>query len=206
MGRPKELYKFQGTGLQAKELSWAKERFKEYQKYYHIESFSNLQLLEELVYEEANLERIKKNIQEILEVNSVKKNNLVPRNLLEERDKSLDRQLKLKDKLGLFNDTNKQDLYNYIDILKKKHSLYRKQNPLDYSFPCPHCSKMIHAKAKINNKSHIITQHPFFEDRFLNNTYIIKMYQEGKITKEDIAQMIKVPLDYVNFIIDKLEL
>ena len=205
MGRKKEIYKFQGTGLQANELKWAKKRFNEYQDFYHIDTFSNLQLLEELVYEEANLERVKTEIQKILESDTVKKNNLIPSRLLEEKDDCLDKILKLKDKLGMFNTQNKEDFFNYIELLKRKHKLYRQENQKDYSFPCPWCSKMIHVKIRINNKSHIIDKHPFFEDRFLNNQYLLELYQQEKVTREDIAKLIKVPLDFVDFIIEQLE-
>ena len=58
-------YKFQGTGLSVAERNAAKRAFNKYLSTYPNPSYSDLQLLEELVYRETIHERYKKKIDEL---------------------------------------------------------------------------------------------------------------------------------------------
>lgn len=202
----KDSYKFSGAGLTSSELGWAKKRFKTYQNHYHIENFSDLSLLEELVVREAQQERYKEETVRISESEKVKESGLlIPAKYRKALDENLEQILILKEKLGLFEDKEKETLYNYIQTIEKKAKKYREEHPEEYSFPCPHCSKMIHSKVRMNEKNFIITEHPFFDGKFLSNKYLLKLYKEKKLTKDDIAQLIKIPVDYVNKLLKKYQ-
>lgn len=56
---------------------------------------------------------------------------------------------------------------------------------------------------KIRTDKYDAIKHPFFRDRILTNEHLLKIYKEGKITKEDVAKVLGTSNDYVDFILDK---
>ena len=205
MSRKKDIYEFQGTGILPSELKWAKDRFRSYRKYYHIETFSALQLLEELVVREAQNERMKKLTTPLADSEIAKANGMIDWKLAKAMDDNLEKIIHLKEKIGLFKSKKKEDLFNFIQTLKEKQKIYRRENPKEYSFPCPSCGKMIHAMVRINEKTHIISEHPFFKNKFFDGGYLIELMEAGKLTKEEVAKAIKVPVDYINHLMKNRE-
>lgn len=201
MSRKKDIYEFQGTGILDSELKWAKNRFKNYRNHYHIENFSSLQLLEELVVRETQHERLKQRTIKLADSKVAQDHKIIDWKLNKALDDNLDKIIQLKEKIGLFKNKEKEDLYNYIQGLKEKAKLYRKENPRSYSFPCPSCGKMIHAMVRVNEKTHIITEHPFFKNKFFNGGYLMELLEVGKLTKEEVAKAINVPVDYITHLI-----
>ena len=76
-------YKFQGTGLSVSERNFAKKAFNKYLSTYPNPSYSDLQLLEELVYRETIHERYKKKIGDLSKDEKVKEEKIIPKYLLE---------------------------------------------------------------------------------------------------------------------------
>lgn len=202
-----EPYQFQGTGLFKNEISWARTKFKNYQKHYHIDDYNLLHLLELLIVKLAELERLKKLITKdeksgvVSEI--IEQNGGVDWKVRKAIDEDTEVVVSLSEKLGLFKNKEKESLYNYIQGLKEKQQLYRRENPKSYSFPCPSCGKMIHAMVRVNNDTHIISEHPFFNNKFFDGGYLMELLETGKLTKEEVAKTIKVHVDYISHLMEK---
>ena len=192
----KKYYTFRGVGLNKKEKNEAKKLFKDYRDNYNIDSVSDLTLLEELVYREIRQDRMKRAIEDF-EAGKTKSR---PKYVEEELDENLQQILNLKEKLGLFEERQKEDPYEYLKTLEKKFEQHRKNNAGDYSLPCPHCSKMIFLM--FNVKNYKAKKHPFFpKGKFIDNPYLINLFKEGKLTKKDIANIFGTSKDYINWLI-----
>jgi hypothetical protein len=66
---------------------------------------------------------------------------------------------------------------------------------------CPFCGKMI--MLKIRTDAWEAQKHPMFHDRILGNSHLIKLYKEGRLTKEDLASIFETSPDYVSWLISK---
>jgi hypothetical protein len=197
-------FDFQGIGLKTSEKRWAHKRFKEYQENYHLDNFSDAQLLEELVYREAIQERYKKKIKSLQDSKTVKEQNIVPKFVLKALNDNLTQILLLKEKLGLFEKKKEvDDVFKHIQTLKKKYQKWLEENQGSRTRICPHCGKMIMFKIRTDKWDAV--KHPFFKDRILTNEHLLKLYKDGKLTKEDVAKVLSVSPDYVDFILDKIK-
>ena len=208
----KDKYKFNGSGLTTKEKNWARKRFNEYIKAYHIETLSDLQLLEELVFREALQERTKEKISELEKNKTVKEKNVIPHYLTESLDSNLDQIFKLKEKLGLFEEKKVEEGYTKFVKLQKKFKKWCEENQGSRYSKCPHCSKPILWLIRTEAWEHF--KHPFFKDNYLANEHLWKLYKEGKITKLDVAKVLQgagfdnakniVSTDYIDWLEKKI--
>ena len=198
----RKTYKFSGTGLNAKEKHWAEKRFEEYKKFHHVESLSDLYLLEELVYRETIQERTKQEIADLSKGGQEEKKKSIPHYMQETLDKNLEKIIELKTKLGLFDEKKDEDSpYKYIEDLKKKFNIWLEENQGSRSLICPHCSQIMLLKIKTDVWES--QKHPFFRDRILTNEHLISLYKEKKITKQDVAKILEVSDNYVDWLISK---
>jgi len=192
--------KFKKLGLTPTESYDATVRVDNYRNKYHIQSFSDMELVQELVFREVIQERYKN---EILTKNKKtedpeEKAKLASHNR-RAMDDNFDRMLIIREKLGLFQKDNKKDPYEYLRLLEKKFAKHREENAGDYSLPCPLCQKMIFLMFKV--KDYEAKQHPFFpKGKFLTNDYLWKLYKEGKLSKEDLAKVFQASLDYIDWL------
>jgi len=53
---------------------------------------------------------------------------------------------------------------------------------------------------KIRTEAWEALKHPFFKDRILANKHLWKCYKEGKITKEDVAEILGCSPDYIEWL------
>ena len=82
------------------------------------------------------------------------------------------------------------------DFLKFKK--YLLENQASRTYCCPHCSQMILAIQTMEGWE--AKRHPYFSDKYLLNPAVWKLYEQGKITKEESAQILGVSPDYIDFI------
>lgn len=198
----KELEKiaemFKSLGLSSGEQYRAIFQFKEYKDSYHIESYSDLQLLSELVFREILQERCKTKIGTVDKSKNVKEQKIIPVAVMKALDDNLDRMLTIREKLGLFSDKKVDDPFEHLQTLEKKFEKHREENAGDYSIPCPFCSKMIFLMFKVKNYE--AKKHPFFKGKFLVNDELWKLYKEGRLTKEDLANIFQTSSDYIDWL------
>lgn len=195
-------YEFEGVGLTADELKPAKKSFNDYRKRYHIDSLSDLHLLEELVYKETLLQRTKEQISKATENKRLKDANYVPTHLHQVEDDMINTIVMLKERLGLFKAQDNQDPFQYIQTLKKKFNKWMEENQGSRTFPCPHCLQMI--MLKIRTDIWEAQKHPFFKDKILSNEKLWKLYKDGKITKLEVAEVLGTSEAYVDWLERKI--
>jgi hypothetical protein len=46
-------------------------------------------------------------------------------------------------------------------------------------------------------------KHPYFKDKILGSPHLIKLYSEGKLTKEDLSLILGTSPDYVDWLCSK---
>ena len=111
----------------------------------------------------------------------------------------------LKAQLGIRKDkekSNYSDAYLVLENLKKKFKKWGEENQGSRTLICPHCSKMVMLKIKM--ESWEAQKHPFFIDRFIANIHLMTMYKNGKISIEDVAKVLQTSQDYVTWLLEKV--
>jgi len=200
--QPVDKYEFKGVGLTRREKTKATKYFEDYQNRYHIEHISDLNLLEELVYREVIQDQYKKKVANLNSQKGLENKDVVPRHIFEALNNNLEQILILKEKLGLLEDKKGDDPYKYFEILKKKFKKWREENQGSRTLICPHCSQIV--LLKIRTEAWEVLKHPFFKDKILANKHLWKCYKEGKITREDIAEILGCSPDYVTWLETKI--
>jgi len=198
-------YEFKGVGLKGKEFKDAENRFNQYKENNHFESWSDLELLEEKVYRETIQERYRKKIAELTE-NKKKKNkkegndldeiDIVPSHILEAMNGNFEQIISISEKLGLLKTKKEEELFDYITSLKKKFKIWKENNWDARMTTCPFCSKVFFLNIRTEHFN--VNKSPFFEDRVIANKPLFILYKQGKITKQDLANVLNVSADYVN--------
>ena len=210
MENENKSYEYQGIGLSRTEFKYGKEKFEQYCSVYHINTFSDLQLLEELIFREILQEQFKVQIEEKKTATAKKNKTLkaddqkeiaIPTYVVDAMNKNLEQVLSLKEKLGLLNKEDQNDGFTYIEQLRKKFKLWEAENQASRTFVCPHCAKilMLHVKPDVWE----IQEHKFFRDKILCNEHLVKLFKEKKITDDDCAKILGVSKQYVSWLIEK---
>lgn len=194
-------YKFNPNGVLPEEIPQAQKSFNDYILNYHIDKFSDFMLLEELVKREVLQQRYYNKLG-LIAGNTSETKNEIPKHILSSLNENLEHILILKEKLGLFETKkNIDDAFQYVQILKKKFQNWMEENQGSRTLVCPHCSRMIMLKIKTTEWD--AQKHSMFRDRILCNDHLVKMFKEKKITSDDVAKVLGVSDDYVNWLIDK---
>lgn len=194
-------YKFQGTGLSVAERNSAKKAFNKYLSTYPNPSYSDLQLLEELVYRETIHERYKKKIDELNKNETVKEKNIIPKYLLDFLNENLAQQITIKDKLGLFKE-KVEDEYKTFQILEKKFEVWEQNHIEERKVTCPFCSEIFFLN--IRTTGYTENKLKLFKNKVLCNSTLWGIYQEKKITKEEFAEILNVSKDYIDWLESKI--
>ena len=194
-------YKFQGTGLSVSERNSAKKAFNKYLSTYPNPSYSDLQLLEELVYRETIHERYKKKIDELNKNEKIKAEKIVPKYLMDFLNENLAQQITIKDKLGLFKE-KVEDEYRAFQTLEKKFKIWEQNHIEERKVTCPFCSQIffLHIRTDKYKESGL----KLFKNKVLCNEHLWKIYKEKKITKEEFAEILNVSPDYIDFLEKKI--
>ena len=171
---------------------------KKYLNDYAFEYISDKNTLKQLIY----LEMINIRLQKMLN-GFYKDSQAVPVQMMDGLHKNVMQITALKETLGLVKDGKEevQTGLSTIDVLKKKFKKWREENQGSRTLVCPECSKMI--MLKIRTDAWEAEKHVWFKDRFLANDHLVKMYQIGKITKEDVALVLGTSPDYTEWLISK---
>lgn len=171
---------------------------KKYLNDYAFEYTSDKNILKQLIY----LEVINLRIQTMLN-DFYKDSKAVPVQMLDGLHKNTVQITALRETLGLVKDGKDevQTGLSTIDVLKKKFKKWREENQGSRTIVCPECSKMV--MLKIRTDAWEAEKHVWFKDRFLANDHLVRMYQIGKINKEDVALVLGTSPDYTDWLIDK---
>lgn len=185
-----------------KEIALANNLYKKYIKDYNLETTSDKNLLRQLIYLEVFHHRLQDMANDFNAEDGA-----VPTEIIESLHKNLNQILSLKEKLGLTRDKKEEiqtDAFKALELLKKKFTIHRENNQASRTLICPHCGKMV--ILVIRTEAWEAKKHPFFKDRVLGNEHLIKLYQSGKITKEDVGKVLDCSSSYVDWLITKWSL
>jgi hypothetical protein len=178
----------------------AKILIKKYLDTYSLASPSDRNTVKQLVFLEVFNNRLQRELNEYY-----KEGQPTPVKTVESLHSNLNKITELKDKLGLSKDKKEKsqnDSYAVMDTLFKKWKIWREENQGGRTGICPHCGKMF--RLKIRMDAWEMQKHPFFKDRVLANKPLMMIYKEGRITKQDVASILGVSLDYVDWMISKI--
>ena len=183
----------------AEEKKSAKSLLKKYLKDFTPESTSDINILRSVIFLEVL------NIRLQSELNKRYDNNEdVPLKMIEIMHRNLDEVLTLKKSLGITRDSKKLDQSSVdkkIASLRSQFDVWLENNQASRHRTCPHCGQMILLKMRMD--IYDLQKHPFFKDRILGNTHLIEMYRKEKITKEDVAKVLEVSKDYIDWLLQK---
>ena len=180
----------------------AKELAKKYLKDWTPETISEVNALQQLVY----FEIVQIRLQSLLN-DSHTQAKTVPLRSLESLHKNITEITSLKDKLGISRDNKlkqQKDAFQILENLKKKYKVWCSNNQASREFACESCGQM--NLLRILPDKWEAQKHPFFKDRVLGNDHLIRLYQDGKITKDDVGLILECPSDYVDWLIEKWNL
>ncbi len=189
-------YKFKGVGLTTQEKNSARKHFKEYKSRYHIERYSDLALLEELVYKELISEQYKTKIKDIQKSKTVKEKNIIPRNLLEALDENLDKILLLKEKLGLFLERKESNWIDFWGRFQKKLQIYAQTHKAECTFKCPTCGEYALLLRKIDNYNTF--NFNLLRGTFVYNKELMEEIEKGTLSRERVAKIFGCSVDYID--------
>jgi len=202
-----EEYKFEGVGLTTREKHSGEDLFNKYKQKHHVENLSDLQLLSELVFREIIQIRIKKKIGKLAKDkkkgkdDKETKSETVPTYLFKALDENLEQILILKEKLGLFAE-KKEDEYKAFEILEKKFDIWKKNHLEERKVTCPFCSKIFFLNIRTDKFKE--SKLELFKNKVLCNEHLWICYKEGKITKDDMAKVLNVSEDYIDWLEEKI--
>lgn len=212
MAEEKINYEYRGVGLGRAEKEHGKKKFDEYCAIYHITAYSDLQLLEELIYREIMQERFKVQIEDkklkLEKQNKTlsekdQKDVIIPPKMVESMNENLEQIFSLKEKLGLINNQEGDDGFKYIQQLEEKFKHWCQENQ-DRTFACPHCSKMVLLYMK--QEYWETMKHPFFESKVLGNKKLWELYKEKILTKQQVAEVLGCSEKHIDWLESKIYL
>lgn len=189
---------------QKAEIKLGKELVRKYLEDYNIETESDKNLLKQLIYIEVIHTLV---LQKSANESKDGDKGFMSTFALDALHKNLEKIMFLKEKLGLTKDTKRNeanDAYAALEKLKKKFKVWAEENQGSRTLTCPYCGKM--TLLKIRMDAWEAQKHPFFKDRIICSKHLIHMYKEGKITKEDVAKVLEVSTDYIDWVISKINL
>jgi len=207
-----ELFKIVDRELEETELKKSFIGFKDqeleralslYYKYLDENSFENLaekSSLITLVY----LEILKERIQEFIKKEEIEKNGAIPLQMAE-KILEIDTQImEIKEKLSMLKDKNDSTFVKTWEELKKKALTYYNEHAGCTTVKCPHCQKLFNLLMDVSNLTP--EKCSFFRGTTLYNEKLMKLYEEKRLTIDEVAEILGVHPKYINFIFENIYL
>lgn len=174
-----------------------------YDKYISENSFENLaekSTLTQLVYLEALNDRIKL----FIEKEDIEKNGAIPIHMVEQLISNNEQIMKLKDQLGMLKNKDDDSFLTAWEELKKKSLAYYNEHAGETYVKCPECQKIFRLLMKMDNLTP--EKASFFRGTTLYNTKLLKLYEEKRLTIDEVAEILGVHSKYINFIYQNIYL
>lgn len=192
----KRQLKIDDRFLDKDEKKTAEKLFDNYIQNFEFSNYNEVSLLADLVYEEILLRRIQDEINKISEDEKIK---FIPDKAISSSHDVQDRIAQLKERLGIINAKEKDDL-TALQILEKKFETYINFNRNEFTLVSPCCGKMLLLRRRV--KDFDVMVHPYFSGRFWYSPRIINDVIAGILTKEQAAKYLYTSPQYIQWAID----
>lgn len=178
----------------------AKDLLQKYLNDYAIETISERNTLQEIIYLEVLQIRLQEKLNDFYEKDS----KALPLNVIEIVHKNSDAIIRLKTTLGLNKSKDKKNAYDVLEHLQRRFKIWLEQNQASRTIKCPHCSKFIFLKMR--TEAWEAQKHPFFRDNMIyNKALFAKFGQNVMIDKDFIASVLEVSQDYADWVVNKVK-
>ena len=175
----------------------AEKLFDEYVENYVISSFSDMNTLADLVFEEV----LKENLQsQITKITDDPKANFIPEKTIKSLHDTETRVFELKKKIGIDKESNDSSPLNALEQLIKRFKRYIPFMRHEFNFICPSCGEPTLLRRRV--KDFDALKHPFFSGRFYYNARGIALVKEGIWTREQYAFAFFTSPEYVDWCIE----
>lgn len=174
-----------------------------YDKYVTENSFENLaekSSLTNLVYLEILNDRIKL----FIEKEEKEKNGAIPIHMVGQLISNNEQIMKLKDQLGMLKSKDNDSFMVAWEELKKKALTYYNEHRGCTVVKCPNCKQLFNLLMDISNLT--AEKSSFFKGTILYNTKLLKLYEEKRLTIDEVAEILGVHSKYVDFIYQNIYL
>jgi hypothetical protein len=170
--------------------------FEDYLDNYLFESFSDINALADLVFEEV----LKFNLQSKLQKKIGDKDDaFVPEKLVDAIHNVDEKVFQLKERLGINKQLEKQNDLSALQQLEKRFNTYIQFNKHEFSTVCSSCGHPQLLRRRVKDFDNL--KHPFFSGRFWYNRRGIELVKSGIWTKEQYAFVFFTSVDYVDWCI-----
>jgi len=176
----------------------AQKLFDDYLANYEFDSFSDLNTLADLIFEEV----LKQNLQnQISKMASDETNRFISEKQIKSLHDVETRVLELKTRLNIIQDDEKQNDLSALEQLDKRMNRYIEFNRVEFEMICPDCGQPTLIRRRCGKKDFETLKHPFFCGRFYYNARGIALVKQGIWTKEQYAWAFHTHSDYVDWCI-----
>ena len=181
---------------ESRERKLAKDLVKRYLEDFSLETISDRNTLKEVIYYEVVQNRLQEKLNHFYEKDS----KAVPMQLIDTLHKNSEMIIKLKNTLKLTR-VNEKGGYDALAHLKKRAKVWREENQGSRTIKCPHCQQFV--LLKIRTAEWEAQKHPYFKDRILANKHLVRLYNEGRVNRTDVAAILECSENYVDWLIEK---
>ena len=170
-----------------------------YLKDYELESVSDSNTIQEVIYYEVLQTRLQDKINELY-ANNVK---AIPYDMVGIMHKNSETIIKLKSTLGL-NKSSKDKLIGYdaYDHWIKRHQKWLSENQAGRTMKCPHCEQFVLLKMRMDAWE--AQKHPFFKDNTVWNEFLMShLGRTVFVDDQFVSNVLETSKDYVSFMVQK---
>jgi len=194
--KEEELLESTSYLLKEDEKKFALNLLKKYTSEKDFESSSEKDTLNQLIYTQILVERIKKYL------NTEFEKDAYPLQILEELRNLNDQVLKYKEVLKMDKEKEESEWIEVWETLKKKALNYYEESKGENTLKCPYCQGIFHLLVRLDNKD--IVKSSWFKKSLLYNKKVFSLYHEKKITKDEAAEILGTSIAYVDYIYEGL--
>ncbi len=180
------------------EKKFAQNLLEKYLSESSLESTAERDTLRQLIDVEVLIERIKK----FLKTEYAKSNPAIPTQMLDQLTNLNNQLLELKEKLGLTKKEENKNILEEWNKLKNKALAYYKENSGCNVIKCPECKKLFMILKDV--RQYTAQKIPFFKRTMLYNKKLFELYEQNRVTIEEMAVILGVSNDYITYIFDNI--
>ena len=191
-----ELLQSISSLIKEEEKKFALDLLRKYTYEKQFESSSEKDTLNQLIYTEVIVERIKQHLNKEFEKDAY------PLQMLEELRALNDQVLKYKEALKMDKEKEQSEWIEVWEILKKKALNYYEESRGENTLKCPYCQGIFHLLVRLENKD--IIKSTWFKKSLLYNKKVFELYHDKKITKDEAAEILGVSIQYIDYLYENL--